>query len=132
MCIGGDVTGGAGSGLFRSEFVLVLKTGEEATSSDAEKSEKETVCGARAETGFPCLCFGGGGFFFSGFFKSATKPTLSSSEAAISYDVRGDSASDSWTGSNTDCRDVEDVLLLLSKIDAVTGLGAVAVAGCEC
>lgn len=81
------------------------------------------------ETGLPCLCFGGSGFFFSVFFKSATNPTLSSSERAISCEVRGDSACDSWTGSKTDSRDTDEVLLLLSKIAVVAGLGAVI--GCE-
>jgi hypothetical protein len=53
--------------------------------SVASKSENETVCGALEETSLPCRCLGaGGGFFFSFFLTSVTRPSVSSSDGAIS------------------------------------------------
>lgn len=76
--------GVGGSGLFRSEFVLIREIGG-VIASVAVKSENETVCGVLEVTSLPCRCFGaGGGFFFSVFFTSATKLMVSSSDAAIS------------------------------------------------
>ena len=95
ICGGGDdIGGGRGRGLLRSEFVLSLESGEDGggDAKDEGKSENETVCGVLGVTSLPCRCLGGGGFRFSGFLVSPTKLTRSSSsEAAISYDVRGDS-----------------------------------------
>jgi hypothetical protein len=97
------------------------------STKDGEKSEKDTVCGVLDATSLPCLCFGGGGF---GFFFSASKGSpiklvwSSSSDAAISYDVRGVSLCDSCIGSNIDCRDIEDVSvlsLLSTLIPAILG-----------
>jgi hypothetical protein len=139
-CVDGERMGGSGSGLFtfRSEPVRVRDAGE-GVGSVALKSSKETTCGVRDVTGLPCRCRGGGGFFFSfsGFFTSSRGPTLSSSDAAISSDVCGDSSCGSWTGSKMDCRDIDEVsvLLLLSNWEGligfrtVTGVGAGAGAG---
>jgi hypothetical protein len=93
--------------------------------TEVVKSAKDTVCGVLAVTSFPCRCFGGGGFFF-GLRLSLTRPALSSSSSdrEISYDVRGVSCT-SWTGSNSDCREIDEVsvLLLLSTIAATAGGG---------
>jgi hypothetical protein len=129
--VGGENTGGVGGrGLFRSEFCRPTVGGEE-VGSIGEKSEKETVCGVLAVTSFPCRCFGvGGGFFFS-FLTSPIRLALSSSDAAMSYDVRG--VCGSCTGSDIDCRETDEVsvLLLLSKTGpemlaagAACGMGA--------
>lgn len=87
MCAGADVGMGGvgGSGLFRSEFVLlcVLSSG---VSSATAKSSNGTVSGVRSFTSLPWRCLGaGGGFLFSFFGASPrTSPACSSSEAAIS------------------------------------------------
>lgn len=126
---GEEASGGGGRGLFRSEFVLfncgdVGAPGDNGfcgvgRANEGEKSAKETVCGVLDATNFPCRCFGGGGFFFSVFRLSVIKLAVSSSsEPAVSYDVRGDSVWVSCIGSKIDCRDIDDVsvLLLLSRI----------------
>lgn len=88
--------------MFRSEFVLFncgdvgALGGDEfcgvGRANEGEKSAKETVCGVLDATNFPCRCFGGGGFFFSIFRLSDIKLAVSSSsEPAVSYDVREDS-----------------------------------------
>lgn len=84
----------------------------------AEKSSKETVCGVRSFTSFPWRCRGaGGGFFFSFRTSPPIRLLCSSSESAISYDVRGDSGWESCVASKIDCRDMEEVsVLLLSKV----------------
>ena len=130
---GGErIDGVGGRGLFRSESVLFRGRGEE-VASVAANSENDTVCGVLDVTSFPCRCFGaGGGFFFSTFLTSVTSPTVSSSEEAISYDVRGVSTCVSETGS-IDCREIEDVsvLLLLSKTVGAAAVEGVAVCGAE-
>ena len=111
------MTGVGGSGLLTSELSLDRVTGEGAI-SDAEKLSKDTVCGCLGVTSLPWRCFGAGGGFFFPFFTSDTSPILSSSsDSAISYDVLGDSGCVSCGGSNNDCRDIDDVsvLLLLSN-----------------
>jgi hypothetical protein len=85
---------------------------------DTEKLSKGTVCGCRGETSLPWRCFGAGGGFFLPFFTSDTRPMLSSSsDSAISKDVRGDSVCVWCDCSNSDCRDTDEVsvLLLLSN-----------------
>lgn len=64
---------------------------------------------------FPCLELGGGGFFLPADEGgvSAMKPLPSSSGSDISCDVRGDSGNGSCTASNIDCRDIDDVSVLL-------------------
>jgi hypothetical protein len=114
---GGDTTGVGGRGLFISELSLARVTGDDA-GSVATKLSNDTICGCLGVTSFPCRCFGAGGGFFFPFRTSDTSPMLStSSDSAISYDVLGDSGCVSWGGSNNDCRDVEEVsvLLLLSN-----------------
>jgi hypothetical protein len=72
---------------------------------DTEKLSNGTVCGCRGETSLP-------------FFTSDTSPMLSSSsDSAISKEVRGDSVWVWCGGSNSDCRDIDEVsvLLLLSN-----------------
>ena len=48
----GERTGGRGSGLFKSESVLLRDIGED-VGWVAEKSENETICGVREVTGLP-------------------------------------------------------------------------------
>lgn len=86
ICDGGEATGGVGgSGLFKSEFVLVLDIAGSGVNSMASNSSNDTVCGALGLTSFPCRCFGaGGGVFFSGFLALFTRPSVSSSDRAIS------------------------------------------------
>lgn len=116
--------------MFRSESVLFLAGGGEIVGSVAEKSEKDTICGVLDVTSLPWRCFGAGGGFLFSFLISLTRLALSSSDPAISYDVRGDSGCGSCTGSNMDCREMDDVsVLLLSKTEALMGLGAVAAGG---
>lgn len=85
--------------------------------TDSEKSESETICGARCCTSLPCLRLpvGGGGFFFlSGLRPSPIRLELSSSSVMDnSYDVLGDSSCGSCTGSNMDCLETEEVSVLL-------------------
>jgi hypothetical protein len=127
ICAGADVAMGGvgGSGLFRSELVL-FGSNSSGVASAAEKSSKDTVCGVLSFTSFPWRCLGaGGGFFFSFLGTSARiRPTCSSSDAAMSYDVRGDSGRGSCAVSNIDWRDMEEVsvLLLLSKTAALSGM----------
>lgn len=85
ICAGGEATGGVGgSGLFKSESVILREMGE-GENCVASNSSNDTIWGVRELTSLPCRCFGaGGGFFFSVFFTSVTKPTLSSSDGAIS------------------------------------------------
>jgi hypothetical protein len=103
--------------LFMSELSLERVTGEGA-GSDAAKLSKDTTCGCRGVTSLPWRCLGAGGGFFLPFFTSDTSPMSSSPlDSAISYDVRGDSVCISIGCSNKDCRDIDDVsvLLLLSN-----------------
>lgn len=61
---------------------------------------------------FPYRELGGGGFFLVEGYSDDT--TLrSSSGSDISWDVRGVSAGTSCIGSNRDCRDIDDVSVLL-------------------
>jgi hypothetical protein len=60
----------------------------------------------------PCLELGGGGFFLP-CIDDSDDTLRSSSGSDISREVRGDSGSGSCTGSNIDCRDKEDVSVLL-------------------
>ncbi len=64
---------------------------------------------------FPCLELGGGGAFLPSVevWSSVVNLRLSSSGSDISCDVRGDSGRGSWTGSKIDCRDTDDVSVLL-------------------
>lgn len=122
----GAATGVGGSGLFVSELSVRL-IGGGGVGSVAAKLSKDTVCGCLCVTSFPCRCLGAGGGFFLPFFTSETSPMLSSSsESAISTDVRGESAWDSCMGSNSDCRETEDVsvLLLVSNCAPATGCDA--------
>jgi hypothetical protein len=124
MCRDCDTaTGVGGSGLFVSELSVRLMTGGGAVSATAKLSNG-TVCGCLCVTSFPCRCLGAGGGFFLPFFTSDTKPMLSSSsDSAMSTDVRGESACVSCGGSNSDCREVEEVsvLLLVSNCAPATG-----------
>jgi len=61
----------------------------------------------------PCRELGGGGFFLGAAEDSDITPLLSSSGSEISCDVRGDSGKGSCTASKIDCRDIEDVSVLL-------------------
>lgn len=61
----------------------------------------------------PCLELGGGGFFLGAADGSGIRPLLSSSGSDISCDVRGDSGNGSCTASKIDCRDIDDVSVLL-------------------
>jgi hypothetical protein len=118
MCKDGvETIGVGGSGLLTSELSLdrVMGDGE---GSDTEKLSNETVCGCLCVTSLPCRCFGAGGGFLLLFLPSETSPVCSSSsDSAISYDVRGDSGCAACGGSDIDCRDIDEVsvLLLLSN-----------------
>lgn len=118
MCRGGGgTTGVGGSGLFVSELSLARVMGDGA-GSVAAKLSNDTICGCLGVTSFPCRCFGAGGGFFFPFLTSDTSPMLSSSsDSAISYEVLGDSECVPCGVSNSDCRDIEEVsvLLLLSN-----------------
>jgi hypothetical protein len=108
-----------------SELSVRLMTG--GVHVAAAKLSNDTVWGCLWTTSFPCRCFGAGGGFFFPFFTSDTSPMLSSSsESAMSTDVRGDSACSSCGCSKIDCRDIEEVsvLLLLSKCAPLTGFDA--------
>jgi len=118
--------GGGGSGLFKSVGVrlrllvedgLVTVMGKVDVLSDpnvGEKSSNDTVCGPLGATTLPCRCLGGGGFFFSGLLPSAIKVARSSSsDTESSYEVRGVSPCGSCRVSNSDCRESEDVSVLL-------------------
>jgi hypothetical protein len=116
-------TGVGGSGLFVSELSVRPITGG-GVGSVAAKLSNDTVCGCLCVTSFPCRCLGAGGGFFLPFITSETKPMLSSSsESTISTDVRGESAWVSCRGSNSDCRETEEVsvLLLVSNCAPTTG-----------
>lgn len=91
---------------------------------DSLKSANETVCGPLGPRAFPCLCFGGGGGP-SASGRDTDGPincvcSLSSlSSLGIdcwSKDVLGDSMCSSCVGSNSECRDTDEVSvpLLLS------------------
>lgn len=79
----------------------------------------------------PCLELGGGGFFLGAADGSAINPVLLSSGSDISCDVRGDSGNGSCTASKIDCRDIDDVSVLLppSPRACATCAGAAACAG---
>jgi hypothetical protein len=64
---------------------------------------------------FPCLELGGGGFFLPAVEdkNSAVAALRSSSGSDISCDVRGDSGCGSCIASKMDCRDNDDVSVLL-------------------
>jgi hypothetical protein len=126
---GADTIGVGGSGLLMSESSVSRAMGS-GGGSDAEKLSNETVCGCLCVTSLPCRCFGAGGGCFFPFLPSATSLVFSSSsDSAISYDVRGDSGCISCGGSDIDCRDIDDVsvLLLLSNWGALRGLGTAAI-----
>lgn len=113
----GETTGVGGSGLLTSELSLGCVKGDGA-GSDAVKLSNDTVCGCREVTSLPWRCLGAGGGFFLPFFTSDTRPMLSSSsDSGISKDVLGDSGCVCCGGSNNDCRDIDEVsvLLLLSN-----------------
>ena len=79
-----------------------------------EKSSNATICGPFGVTTLPCRGFGGGGFFFSSLLPSAIKVARSSSsDIESSYEVRGVSPCGSCNVSNSDCRESEDVSVLL-------------------
>ena len=63
----------------------------------------------------PCRELGGGGFFLPGVedVKSVANTLLSSPGSDISCDVRGDSAWASCIASKIDCRDNDEVSVLL-------------------
>jgi hypothetical protein len=92
---------------------------------DSLKSAKDTVWGPFGPRAFPCLCFGGGGGpsasgrdVVGPIKETCSLSSSSSSEIDCwSKDVLGDSGCNSCAGSNRDCRDTEDVsvLLLLSS-----------------
>lgn len=132
ICNGGvDNMGVGGSGLFVSEVFRGLVAGDGAASV-AAKLSKDTVCGCRGDTSLPWRCAGAGGGFFFDLVLSGVRPgPTSSSERAISYEVRGDSISVSCVGSSRDWRDTDDasVLLPLSTVAVCAELGAVS--GCE-
>lgn len=101
---------------------------------DSLKSANDTVCGPFAPRALPCLCFGGGGGPSAsgrdvvGPIKDtcSLSSSLSSSEIDCwSKEVLGDSGCNSCAGPDRDCRDTEDVsvLLLLScgRAGCVTG-----------
>ena len=128
MCVGGaKLTGVGGSGLFTSELSRGCVTGEGA-GSDAAKLSNDTVCGCLGMTSFPCRCFGAGGGFFFPFLTSDTSPMLSSSsDSGISYDVLGDSMCVSCGDSKVDCREMDEVsVLLLSNWRPPNALGGAA------
>lgn len=128
---GGDSTGVGGSGLFASDVFRDLVTGEGAASV-AVKLSNGTVCGCRGDTSLPWRCVGaGGGFLFDLVFCGVRPGPSSSSERAISYEVLGDSSGTSCADSSMDCRDTDDVsvLLPLSTTAALAKLGAAG--GCE-
>jgi hypothetical protein len=100
-----------------SEFFLDRATGGRG-GWDAEKLSKDTVCGCLWDTGLLWRGFGAGGGFLLPFFTSDAAPMVSSSsDSAISNDVLGDSAWVWCEGSINDCRDIDEVsvLLLLSN-----------------
>jgi hypothetical protein len=91
---------------------------------DSLKSANDTVCGPFGPRGFPCLCFGGGGGpsasgrdMVGPINKTCSLSSSSSSSSSEidcwSKDVLGDSGCNSCAGSNKDCRDTEDVSVLL-------------------
>jgi len=90
---------------------------------DSLKSANDTVWGPFGPRAFPCRCFGGGGgpsgsgLDVVGPIKETCSLSSSSSSSEIdcwSKDVLGDSGCNSCAGSNRDCRDTEDVSVLLS------------------
>lgn len=117
--------------MFTSEL-SVLRMERGGDGPVASKLSKGTTCGCLDVTGFPCRGFGAGGGFFLPFFTSDTSPMLSSSsDWAMSTDVRGDSACMSCECSKMDCRDVDEVsvLLLLSKCAPLVVCDAAVVCG---
>jgi hypothetical protein len=128
---GDDTTGVGGNGLLTSELSLDFVMGDGA-GFDAAKLSKDTVCGCLGMTSLPWRCFGAGGGFFFPFLTSDTSPmSSSSSDSAISYDVLGDSVDISCGCSKMDCRDMDDVsvLLLLSNCTPLGMLGRGALCG---
>ena len=94
--------------------------------SVAVKLSKETVCGCLCVTSFPWRCFGVGGGFLLALFASELDLMLSSSsDSGVSTDVCGDSSCVSCGCSKIDCRDTEDVsvLLLLSNCVPLAPVG---------
>ena len=86
--------------------------------SVAVKLSNETICGCLCVTSLPCRCFGvGGGFFLPLFTSDANLMLSSSSDSGVSTDVCGDSLCASCGCSKIDCRDTDEVsvLLLLSN-----------------
>jgi len=106
--------------LFRSESDLCnlcVRWGDDAgvdDGMDTVKSEKATTCGVLEVTSLPCRCFGRGGFFFSVFRLSVTRPACSSSsDLAVSCEDLGVSLMASCTGSKSDCREIDEASVLL-------------------
>lgn len=113
-----------------SETFRGLVTGDVA--SVAAKLSNDTVCGCRGVTSLPWRCAGAGGGFLFDLDLSGVRPgDSSSSERAISYEVRGESMAGSCAGSRRDCRDIDDtsVLLPLSTTAVLAGLGATGACG---
>jgi hypothetical protein len=109
--------GAGGRGLLRSVCErcagLELKNWLELEEPGVVGDAKATEEGSSRNSTFmslPCREEGGGGFFLPAVLASARR---SSSGSEISWDVRGDSACASCTGSNIDCRDKDDVSVLL-------------------
>src|SRR5213082_2947976 len=102
-------SGGCGRGLLW--FVLDLDSVEATIedSGDDKWGVVRVVSSTTSLRGFPCLVFGGGGFF-RGFDTevSATSLCISSSEFVNSFEVRGESNCASGIGSKIDCREIED------------------------
>jgi len=129
----GAATGVGGSGFCISELSVRLIAGGEGAcaGSVAAKLSKDTVCGCLGATSFPCRCLGAGGGFFLPFFTSDTSPILSSSsDPAISTDVRGESACVSCGGSNSDCREIDEVSVLLLVSNCAPASGCDTLVGC--
>ena len=87
--------------------LLELGVGGDANGNEEGSSRSSTFMS------FPCREEGGGGFLFPAVLTSAVRPRRSSSGSEISCEVRGDSACASCIGSKIDCRDNDDVSVLL-------------------
>lgn len=121
---GSGSSGGGGRGLFMSRSVKVdfgdgrgyrEKAGSDGLGTTGLEGAAFEELGGLFLISFPCLAFGGGGFFFASD-PSPTSLARSSSDIDISWDVRGVSGCTVGKGSKIDCRDTDavSVLLLLS------------------
>ena len=115
-----DRVGAGGKGLLRSvkERGLELRyTGEVIEPGVGGDCTLMVAGSSRSSTfiNFPCLELGGGGFFLTANMEVKSVPTTfrSSSGSDISCDVRGDSGCVSWIASKIDCRETDDVSVLL-------------------